>query len=150
MPGVNLTQAEADMLLSMDKKCPEEGSWPFPGHGGGKLTIPLHASVGSEQFLLDVNRSGIKLTKITYQNRARLVVPLARLDLDGPPHRNPDGEELPCPHLHCYREGFMDKWAFGLPDGWEIGAGGHAHALDLFLGYCHVVKRPNMQFDLLS
>ena len=34
-----------------------------------------------------------------------------RLDLDGPMHRNPDGEEIPCPHLHIYREGYGDKWA---------------------------------------
>jgi hypothetical protein len=34
-----------------------------------------------------------------------------RLDLDGPPHRNPDDEEIPWPHLHVYREGYGDKWA---------------------------------------
>lgn len=38
-----------------------------------------------------------------------------RLDLDGPPHRNPDDEVIPCPHLHIYREGYGDKWATPAP-----------------------------------
>jgi hypothetical protein len=32
-----------------------------------------------------------------------------RLDLDGPPHRNPDDQEIPCPHLHIYRAGYGDS-----------------------------------------
>jgi hypothetical protein len=43
--------------------------------------------------MLDVTRAEIKLTKATYQNRARAAIILLRLDLDGPPHRNPDGRE---------------------------------------------------------
>jgi hypothetical protein len=64
-----------------------------------------------------MTRSQIKLTKVTYQNRARGVVVLARLDLGGAAHRNPDDEEIECPHIHLYREGYGDKWAFPLhPD----------------------------------
>ena len=36
--------------------------------------------------MLDVTRAQIKLTKATYQNRARQVIILMRLDLEGPPH----------------------------------------------------------------
>ncbi|MFW9280162.1 DUF6978 family protein [Glaesserella parasuis] len=25
---------------------------------------------------------------------------MVRLDIEGPPHRNPDGEEIICPHIH--------------------------------------------------
>jgi hypothetical protein len=46
-------------------------------------------------------------TKATYQNSARQVIILMRLDLDRLPHRNPDDTEVPCPHLHQYREGYM-------------------------------------------
>jgi hypothetical protein len=41
-------------------------------------------------FMLDVTRATIRLTKATYQNRARQAIILMRLDLDGPPHSNPD------------------------------------------------------------
>ena len=49
-----------------------------------------------------------------------------RLDLDGPPHRNPDEAEIPCPHLHIYSEGFGDKWAMAAP------ADRYSNTLDLF------------------
>jgi hypothetical protein len=65
--------------------------------------------------MLDLARGQIKLTKATYQNRARQAIVLMRLDLDGPPHRNPDDQEIPCPHLHFYREGYGDKWAIPPP-----------------------------------
>ncbi len=26
----------------------------------------------------------------------------------------PDGEEVPCPHIHIFREGYDDKWAYPL------------------------------------
>ena len=56
------------------------------------------------------------MTQATYPNRARQTVVLKRLDLDGPTHTNPDGEELPCPHVHVYRDGFGTKWAcYALP-----------------------------------
>jgi hypothetical protein len=29
--------------------------------------------------------------------------------------RNPDDGEIPCPHLHLYREGNGDRWATPLP-----------------------------------
>jgi hypothetical protein len=72
-------------------------------------------SINAKLFLLDVTLYQIKLTKATFQNRARAVIILYRLDIDGAPHRNPDDQEVPCPHLHVYREGFGDKWATPAP-----------------------------------
>jgi Family of unknown function (DUF6978) len=39
----------------------------------------------------------------------------ARLDFRGAPHRNPDDEEIPCPHLHLYRESYGDRSLMPLP-----------------------------------
>jgi hypothetical protein len=66
----------------------------------------------------------------------------ARLDLDGRPHRNPDQTEVPCPHLHLYREGYDDRWAepAGPPE--------FTNTADLylscqqFMAYCHVTLPP--------
>jgi hypothetical protein len=60
-------------------------------------------------------RYRIKLTKATFQNRARVAIVLYRLDIAGAPHRNLDGEKIPCPHLHFYREGYGAKWAIPAP-----------------------------------
>lgn len=113
MADIDLTQDEADALIAMEKHREGDESLNFPGPGE-RVTIPLNSPDKRESFMLDVTRARVKLTKATYQNRARQAVVLMRLDLDGPPHRNPDGVELPCPHLHIYREGFGTKWAFPL------------------------------------
>jgi hypothetical protein len=99
VPDINLTQDEADKLMAMEKRAADEKLWLFPAPGE-RVAIPLTSLDKRESFMLDVTRSQIKLTKATYQNRAKAVVILMRLDLDGPLHRNPDGEEVPCPHLH--------------------------------------------------
>lgn len=74
---------------------------------------------------------------------------LARLDIGGPPHRNPDGEEIACPHLHVYREGYGDKWAFPLPDSFS----NHEDAwktLFEFMDFCNVSTRPTILQELFT
>lgn len=114
MADIEITQIEADALIAMEKHRVDDVEWLFSGPGG-TLAIPLISSDKRENFILDVSRAQIKLTKATYQNRARQAIILMRLDLDGRPHRNPDGIEIPCPHLHVYREGYGDKWAIAAP-----------------------------------
>ncbi|HYW40058.1 MAG TPA: hypothetical protein VE957_18250 [Terriglobales bacterium] len=114
MADIDLLQAEADALIAMEKHRIDDTWREFPSPGGW-LAIPLTSSDKRENFMLDVTRSQLKLTKATYQNRARQVVILMRLDLDGPLHRNPDGQEVRCPHLHVYRQGYADRWATPAP-----------------------------------
>ena len=108
MPDLNLTQAEADALLALEKHRVDEQRWTYPGMGG-RIEVPLISASKREAFLLDASRGRIDLLRTKYQTRARQVVILARVDVAGAPHRNPDGEEIPCPHLHVYREGYMSS-----------------------------------------
>ena len=96
-----LTQHEANTLLALEKHFLGCDRFEFPALGGA-LRIPLHSADRREEFSLDITRGRILLEKNTFQTRARKAVILARLDLAGPPHRNPDGEEIGCPHLHLY------------------------------------------------
>jgi hypothetical protein len=114
MPEISLTQSDADALLAMEKHRVDETPYDYPGLGGS-LRIPLQSPDKRESFTLDVSRGQINLAKGTYQNRARSVVILARLDFGGAPHRNPDDQEVACPHLHVYREGYGDRWAIPVP-----------------------------------
>ena len=114
MADISLTQADADALLAMEKHRADDTVYDYPGLGGA-LRIPLQSLDKRELFMLDIWRSQINLTKGKYQNRARGVVPLARLDFSGAPHRNPDDQEIQCPHLHIYREGYGVRWAIPLP-----------------------------------
>jgi hypothetical protein len=97
MAEINLAQDEADKLMAMEKRAAGEKDRLFPP-AGGRIMIPLTSLDKREHFMLDVIRSQINLTMATYQNRVRVVITLLRLDLGGRPHRNPDGEEIPCPH----------------------------------------------------
>jgi hypothetical protein len=108
MTDINLTQGEADFLFAMEKLATNDDIWDFPTMGM-KVEIPLVSPNKKEKFLLDIGRGTIDLKKIKFQNRARQVLILVRLELTGAPHRNPDGSEIPPAHIHIYTEGFADK-----------------------------------------
>ena len=146
MPDIDLSQEEADNLISMAKHRANDETNYFPGRGGS-LNIPLVSEDHQESFLLDIYRGRIDLSKIKFQNRSKQVVILLRLDLKGSPHRNPDDEEIACPHLHTYRKGYGTKWATPIPscftnhiDSWQT--------LHEFMDYCNIIKPPNIQRGL--
>ena len=143
-----LTQAEADALLSLPKKAVTDDVYEVPA-AGGKLTVPLVSHDGREEFLLDLYRGRIDLAKAKYQNRARRVVPLARLDINGRPHTNPDGQSVPRTHLHLYREGFGLTWAFVVSPEQFPQPDDLAIALDDFLRFCHVDPGPTFTTRLV-
>ena len=145
--SILLSQTEADALIAMQKRATNTSTQLFPGPGG-KLVIELESLDRSEDFFVDVSRGRIDLKKITYQNRAREIIVLMRLDLNGPPHRNPDGQTIPCPHLHLYREGFGDKWAFPVPQHRFGHLNNLATTLTDFLNECNVVEHPTIQVGL--
>ena len=147
MADIDIPQAEAESLMVMEKRCEEDRLWHFPAPGD-RLAIPLISTDKRENFLLDITRVRIKLTKATYQNRARSAIILLRLDLDGSPHRNPDGEEISCPHLHIYKEGYGDKWAIPAPVERYPNTGDLFATLFNFMKHCNVVKLPRVQNGL--
>ncbi len=149
MADINSTQDEADKLMAMEKRAVDEKEWLFPSPGD-RVAIPLTSLDKRESFMLDVTRAQIKLTKATYQNRARVAIILMRLDLDGPPHWNPDGVEIPCPHLHIYREGYGDKWAIPAPVAIYTNTLDLFSTCDAFMRHCNIIDPPEIQKGLFS
>lgn len=149
MSDTSLTQAEADALLAMEKHRADEHERDFPDLGGG-LVVPLISGDGRERFLLDLRRGRINIRKGTYQNRGRQVVILARLDFGGAPHRNPDGEEVVSPHIHLYREGFGDKFAFPVPDDRFTNLEDAWLTLKDFMRFCNIVRPPIFRRGLFT
>jgi hypothetical protein len=136
-----LTQSDADYLLNLVKVLSEKRiAIPDPGD-----FIELNATslVDNEKFLIDVNRKGrINVKKCTLQTRYQKSIILLRLDIEGSPHRNPDGEVINCPHLHIYREGYSDSWAFPLPSKIVTNTNDLAQVLIDFLLYNNVSNIP--------
>jgi hypothetical protein len=149
MAEISLTQDEADALISMEKVRASDERWDYPSLGG-VICVPLVSVDKRENFLLDVSRSRIDLLKGKYQNRAREVVVLVRLDFGGSPHRNPDDEEIACPHLHVYREGSGDKWATPIPKDKFRNIADLWQTLEDFMRYCTITKPPDIGRDLFS
>ena len=151
-----LTQSEADALINIPKIKNSDDSYDFP-LPGGSLNIPIISQDEHENFLIDISRGRILLTKCTYQERYQTIIILIRLDVDGPPHTNPEvvkaplpyltpynGQTIDCPHLHLYVEGFMDKWAIPAPnDEFSDTANLYKTLQDFFL-YCNVVAPPKI------
>ena len=133
----------------MEKHKVDDSIHEYPSLGGA-IRVPLQSPDKRELFFLDVTRSQIKLSKGTYQNRARGVVILARLDFGGAPHRNPDDEEVACPHLHVSREGYGDRWAVPLPQDRFSDAGDPWLLLLEFMQFVNVTDSPDIRRNLFT
>ena len=149
MAEIDIRQAEADALIATEKLFVDEEDWTYPA-AGERIARELTSADKRENFMLDITRAQIKLTKATYQNRARSAIILMRLDLDGPPHRNPDGQEVSCPHLHIYREGYGDKWAIPAPLDRYANANDLFSTCEAFMQHCNITGPAKMQRGLFS
>lgn len=143
-----LTQGEADALLAL------------PKHFAGPPTILLAPGAEDrydmtggareeEAFLLDVWRGRRRAAKLKFQTRARNVVILARLDLNGAPHTNPDGQRLDQSHLHLFREGWEDRWAYPLDPAVFRDPGDLAISFEDLCRFCAVENPPLVQAGML-
>ncbi|MHB9027061.1 MAG: DUF6978 family protein [Armatimonadota bacterium] len=148
MADLNITQEEANLLIGMEKHRVNDQRYDFPITGGGALVLLLQSADKRESFLLDISRGRIDLAKVKYQNRARQIMVLVRLDLAGAPHRNPDGEEISCPHFHVYREGYGDKWAMPLPEDKFTNSTELWGALGDFMRFCNITQPPHIERGL--
>jgi hypothetical protein len=142
-----LTQAEADALLAMTKHFVNPAPISIPP--GVDDTHELVGADPQERFLLDVWRGTLRFSKLRYQTRARKIVVLVRLDIDGAPHTNPDGARLAGTHIHLYREGYDDKWAYPVDAVRFTNLADTRKSFEDFCAYCNIQGVPPFQAGLL-
>lgn len=147
MADIDIDQALADFLLSLKKYFEGSKTLDFPRQGG-KLALKLYSQDKREEFILDIHNGKNIVSKIKYQTRARQIIVLARLDLKGAPHENPDGERIPAPHLHVYKEGYGDKIAVPLPAEYFGRCLTVSDYLVAFGDFCNVENLPYFQMRL--
>jgi hypothetical protein len=143
MANINIPQAEAEDLIDMEKLYTGKPQRSYPGPGEN-LQMKCESLDGAEMFHLDVYRGRIALTKATHNMRVRTAVPLLRLDLNAAPHRNPDGEKVGRTHLHVYREGYGDAWAYEVPQQEFGDLTDLMRTLTDFMTYCNITQQPSI------
>jgi len=143
-----LTQAEAELLMRMAKRFvrpPATISLPAGIDGSYELASPD----GREKFLLDVWRGTLRLSKLRFQNRARKIIVLVRLDVNGAPHTNPDGTTLLGTHLHIFREGYDDRWALAVDPDKFSSVDDPGKTFQEFCAFCNIEGAPPIQEVIL-
>lgn len=143
----SLPQAEANALIAMAKAFEDSVAIAIPPSVDD--TRDLIGVDPRERFLLDIWRSTFRLSKVRLQTRARQIVVLVRLDIDGAPHTNPDGAKLAGTHVHLYREGYEDKWAQPIDPGRFRDLANIRLAFEDFCGFCNISAIPPFQASLL-
>ena len=139
-----LTQAEAEQFMQMAKhflRPPATITIPPGADDSYELTCPNDR----ERFLLDVWRGTLRLSKLKFQNRVQSVVVLVRLDVDGAPHTNPDGERLMGTHLHLFKEGYDDRWAYPVDRNFFTLLSDPGTTLQEFCAFCKIEAPPPVQ-----
>jgi hypothetical protein len=144
----DLKQEDADHLIAVEKQACDHKEYLYP-EVGERLKIPIKSSDKRTSFIINISRHGASLTKNTSQLRVYKTIILVRVDIGGSPHTNPNGVAVPCPHIHIYKEGFMDKWAYLLPKTFKDPTD-KLRVVDNFMDYCNVVNKPIIVRGLFS
>lgn len=147
-----LPQKEAERLMKILKKINQPELFQFP-KPSGKAFLEIVSENNREEFPTSVHRGEIEPMKASYNMRYKSSdnIILYRLDINCTPHKNPDGEKVPSPHLHIYREGSNADYAIPAPGNLSQ-ANDPCEALIDFLEYCKImnVKALAVQGDLFS
>lgn len=141
-----MQQSLADHLIHMEKYVASQTEILLPP--SGSINLDLTDSKKIEKFKIDIRRARIDLKKGTNQMRTRQTIILLRLDFGGAPHRNPDGQEINCPHLHFYKEGYEDRWAYSLSEKGFPSIKNFERTVEDFLIYCNVANIPPINTGL--
>lgn len=107
-------------------------------------TREIEAVNSKNKYLLDFYRGSFELTRYTYNKRYRQSIILLRYD-NGGRHTNPDGRSFNGPHVHIFREGYNDKFAFPISDLNIDESNSIDEVLENLLQFCNVIKRPIIQ-----
>lgn len=136
-----LSQSEADRLISIEKECLGDKKYTYPSPSES-LEISLQSTDKREQFKLTIRPGKISISKVTNQLREKNTnTVLVRVDIGNVKHTNPDDTVIEGNHIHLYKEGYEDTFAYPLPSQFTNPQNPYV-TLDEFMKYCQVTKVP--------
>jgi hypothetical protein len=135
----SLSDIEFQRLLDLQKRFDNLKRIVLPV-AGKSVRFDIVCEEPDAQFILDFDRSGRIELKHKTQLRYHTAVVLVRIDINAPPHMNPDDQLIGRNHIHLYREGYDDKWAYDISsvipryhDGVTV-----TEIFQLFCAYCRI------------
>lgn len=145
---MQLSQEIVEELISCIKNLLHSEDIIYLPSLGTSKELEAISTINSYKYIIDINRKGsINISKCTYQLRYNKNIPLIRIDLGGPPHKNPNGEKIECPHIHLYVEGYQLKWAYPLESILSYDTNSLIETLISFLEYIHINNLSNYSFQ---
>ncbi len=136
-----MTDLEFKRLMQLQKIF-VKSSIILPNNGENNI-YDLQSKETQDKFYLDVDRRGrIELSRFKLQTRYAVTrLPLVRIDIDSPPHLNPDGTKTSRNHIHIYREIDNDTgnlpWAYSLEEFEQIKFNqNNIMFMDIFSSFC--------------
>lgn len=136
-----MTDLEFQNLMELTKRFVRD-EVELPKNGENE-TYDLESTSTRDKFYLDVDRRGrIELSRFKLQNRYAVTkLPLIRIDIDSPPHLNPDGTKTSRNHIHIYKQMDNDTgnlpWAYDLETFDKINFNGeNINFMEIFLAFC--------------
>lgn len=142
-----ITQTEYDFLMKQDKVFDDTASPVKLGPAPIQWSRKINSTSSKEIFLLDFYRGDFELSKYTINKRYRQTVIMLRYD-NGGRHTNPDGVTFEGRHVHLYKEGFNDKFAFPVS---EIGVNDTDTMETVFnkiMHFCNINRLPNIEVTM--
>lgn len=109
---MNLTNKDFARLMSIKKKF-NENPITLP-HVNQCSQLNVFSIDNKDSFVIDIDRRGKIEIKSKTQARYSSNQNLIRVEINAPPHTNPDGTITSRNHIHIYKEGFNLAWAYDL------------------------------------
>jgi len=79
-----------------------------------KMILDVISDDNKEAFIVDIDRTSKLEIKTKVQERYGGAIPLVRIEVNAPPHTNPDGSIIGRDHIHIYKHGYGLSWAYDL------------------------------------
>ena len=140
-----MTNEDFEKLLSLSKKFAQDNvHLPLIGYND---VFDIISKETKDKFFLDIDRRGkIELSKLKIQTRYAVTkLPLVRIDVNSPPHINPDGTKTSRNHIHIYRQTEYDTgnlpWAYDLEEVFEFPNGmENINFMEVFYHFCEYCR----------
>ena len=142
-----ITQAEYEFLMGQDKVFDDIINPIQLAPAPLQWTRQINSIASKETFSLDFYRGSFELSKYTVNKRYRQTIIMLRYD-NGGRHTNPDGVLFEGPHVHLYREGYNDKFAFTVA---EINISANDTMEEIFkkiMHFCNVKNLPIIEVPM--